>query len=268
MTLCRRCGKGTDRREPRGLAAITLHWPEHLQKAHDREKSVMIGDPTKLVIRARFPRLSAAALAPFRERSTSFVVDAMNGRGALSHDIKPLDPSSRFVGSALTARAGARDNLAALAALDLIERGDVLVIATQGFSGTATLGDNMARIARMRGAVGIVTDGMVRDAAEIIALGIPVFCRGVTPNSAFPSGPGEVALPLAMGEVTVDAGDLVIGDRDGVVVVPRAHLEEVTKRLELVAAREAEMHAKVAAGEIRSVLDRYRELREQITYLN
>ena len=158
--------------------------------------------------------------------------------------------------------------MAALAALDLIEPGDVLVIATQGFSGTATLGDNMARIAQMRGAVGIVTDGMVRDAAEILGLGIPMFCRGVTPNSAFPSGPGEVGLPLAMGEVTIDAGDLVIGDRDGVVVVPQAQVGEVTARLERVAAKEAEMHAKVAVGEIGSLLDRYPELREQITYLD
>jgi 4-hydroxy-4-methyl-2-oxoglutarate aldolase len=227
----------------------------------------MIGDPTKLIMRAKFLRLSTAALAPFRERSTSFVVDAMNCRGALPHDIKPLDPSSRLVGSALTARPGARQPCA-LAALDLIEPGDVLVIATQGFTGTATLDDNMARIAQMRGAVGIVTDGMVRDAAEIIALGIPVFCPGLTPNSAFPSGPGEVGLPLAMGEVTVDAGDLVIGDRDGVVVVPQGQLGDVTARLELVAAKESEMHAKVAAGEIRSLLERYPELRRQIVYLD
>lgn len=228
----------------------------------------MIGDPTKLVIRARFPRLSAAEIAPFRERSTSFVVDAMNGRGGLDHGIKPLDPGSRFVGSALTARAGARDNLAALAALDLIEPGDVLVIATQGFTGTATLGDNMAKIAQLKGCVGVVTDGMARDAAEIVALGIPCFCRGVTPNSAFPTGPGEVGLPLAMGEVTIDAGDLILGDRDGVVVVPRGQLAGVTARLELVAAKEAEMHAKVEAGEIRSLLDRSPGLKDQIRYVD
>jgi 4-hydroxy-4-methyl-2-oxoglutarate aldolase len=227
----------------------------------------MIGDPTKLVIKARFTRLTAAELAPFRERSTSFVVDAMNGRGALDHKIKPLHAKSRFVGSALTARAGARDNLAALAALDLIQPGDVLVIATQGFTGTATLGDNMAKMARMRGAVALVTDGMVRDAAEIIELGIPCFCRGITPNSAFPSGPGEVGLPLALGEVVVDAGDLVLGDADGVVVVPRAALAAVTARLAQVAAKEVEMHAKVAAGEIPSLLDRYPGLRDQITYV-
>jgi 4-hydroxy-4-methyl-2-oxoglutarate aldolase len=142
----------------------------------------MIGDPTRLVVKTRFARLSAEQLAPFRARSTSFVVDAMNGRGALDYRIKPLDPAMRFVGTALTAQAGARDNLAALAALDHLRPGDVLVIATQGFTGTATLGDNMARIAKLKGAVGIVTDGLVRDVAELLEIGLPCFCCGVTPN--------------------------------------------------------------------------------------
>ena len=228
----------------------------------------MIEDPARLVIRAKFARLEEAQLAPFRDRTTSFVVDAMNGRGALDHAIKPLDPQSRFVGTALTARAGARDNLAALAALDLVAPGDVLVVATQGFTGTATLGDNMARIARMRGAVAVVTDGMVRDAAEIVELGLPCFCRGITPNSAYPSGPGEVGLPLALGEVTVDAGDLVMGDRDGVVIVPKAQIATIAARLEQVAALEAEMQAKIARGEIGSLLERWPELRRQITYVD
>ena len=228
----------------------------------------MIGDPTRLVIRARFPRLSAAQLAPFDTRSTSFVVDAMNGRGALDYRIKPLDPAMRFVGTALTAQAGARDNLAALAALDHLRPGDVLVIATQGFTGTATLGDNMARIAKLKGAVAVVTDGLVRDVAELLEIGLPCFCCGVTPNSAFPSGPGAVGLPLALGEVMVDAGDLVLGDRDGVVVVPRARLAEISARLEQVADAEATMHAQVAAGELRSLLDRYPGLKDQITYVD
>ena len=92
-----------------------------------------------------------------------------------------------------------------------------------------------------------------RDAAEILGLGIPMFCRGVTPNSAFPSGPGEVGLPLAMGEVTIDAGDLVIGDRDGVVVVPQAQVEEVTDRLERVAAKEAEILVPTVTEELERV---------------
>jgi 4-hydroxy-4-methyl-2-oxoglutarate aldolase len=227
----------------------------------------MIEDPPRLVVRRTFARLQEADLAPFRDRTTSFVVDAMHGRGALDHAIKPLDLRSRFVGSAVTARAGARDNLAALAALDLLEPGDVLVVATQGFTGTATLGDNMAKIAQQRGAVAVVTDGMVRDAAEIVALGLPCFCRGLTPNSAFPSGPGEVGLPLALGEVVVDAGDLVMGDRDGVVVVARGHVPVIADRLAKVAALEAEMHAKIARGDIGTLLDRWPELRHQIAYV-
>ena len=126
----------------------------------------------------------------------------------------------------------------------------------------------MATIARLRGAVAIVIDGMARDAAEIIELGMPCFCRGVTPNSAFPSGPGEVGLPLALGEVTIEAGDLIMGDRDGVVVVPRVRLDDITLRLEQVAAKEAELHAKVASGEIRSLLDGYPDLKDQIRYVD
>jgi len=79
---------------------------------------------------------------------------------------------------------------------------------------------------------------------------------------------GEVGLPLALGEVMVDAGDLVMGDRDGVVVVPQAHVAVIAERLERVAALEAEMHAKVGRGEIRTLLDRWPELRDQISYVD
>ena len=214
----------------------------------------MIGDPAKLVIKRPGERLTQAVLAPFAARSTSFIVDAMQGRGALHHRIRPLDPTSRFAGAALTARAGARDNLAAIAALDLIEPGDVLVIAAQGFTETAVLGDNMARIAKQRGAVAVVTDGAVRDVAEIRSIGLPVFSRAVTPNSAFPSGPGEVGLPLALGDIPIDTGDLLVGDADGVVVVPAARINDVTEALGRVAALEADLHAKIESGAFETLL--------------
>lgn len=226
----------------------------------------MIGDPPRLRIRRRFTRPDPSGLEAFRNRSTSFVVDAMFGTGALDAAIKPLDAAMRFSGPALTAGAGARDNLAALAALDQLERGDVLVISTDAFASTATLGDNMARIAQLKGAAAIVTDGMVRDAAEIRALGLPVFCRGVTPNSAFPSGPGTVGLPLVLGGVRIDAGDLVLGDADGVVVVPRAEIEVVAGRLEEVAAQEAALQARLQGGEGLSLVPR--SVRDQIEYVD
>lgn len=226
----------------------------------------MIGDPAKLVVKRPGSRVAGAALTPFAERSTSFVVDAMQGRGALDHRIKPLDPTTRFVGTALTARAGARDNLAAVAALDFIEPGDVLVIAAQGFAETAVLGDNMARIAKRRGAVAVVTDGAVRDVDEIRAIGLPVFSRAVTPNSAFPSGPGEVGLPLSLGDVAINTGDIVLGDADGVVVVPHHHLGETTRSLEEVAAREAALHTQIESGSFESLLSE--AVRQSIRYVD
>ncbi|MGI9488709.1 MAG: RraA family protein [Geminicoccaceae bacterium] len=226
----------------------------------------MIGDPAKLVIRRPRNRPTEAAITRFASRSTSFIVDAMQGRGGLGQRIKPLDPTSRFAGSALTARAGARDNLAALAALDLIQPGDVLVIATQGFTGTAVLGDNMARIAKQRGAVAVVTDGAVRDADEIRAIGLPVFASAITPNSAFPSGPGEVGLPLALGDVSIDQGDLILGDADGVVVVPGDRIGEIEQSLDEVATREAELQAKIEGGSLDTLLSE--EISRSIRYVD
>lgn len=214
----------------------------------------MIGDPAKLVVKRPGARAAEAVLAPFAARATSFIADAMQGRGALDHRIKPLDPKMRFAGTALTAKAGARDNLAAVAALDLIEPGDVLVVAAQGFTETAVVGDNMARIAKMRGAVAVVTDGAVRDIDEIRSIGLPVFARAVTPNSAYGNGPGEVGLPLALGDVPVATGDLVIGDADGVIVVPKARIAEITEALDRVAEREAKLHAKIADGTFETLL--------------
>lgn len=226
----------------------------------------MIGDPMRLVVRAKFPRLQATDIAPFQGRPTSFIADAQNGRGALDPAIKPLDPGMRFVGTALTVNTGARDNLAALASLDFVQPGDVLVFGASGYTGAACVGDILIKIAKAKGVVALVTDGAVRDVADILPLDFPVFCRAVTPSSAFPSGPGEIGLPMAMGEVTIEAGDLIMGDRDGVVVVAARRLGEVTERLQRVIAAEAETQRKVDAGEITSLMPA--AFRDQITYLD
>ncbi len=226
----------------------------------------MIGDPAKLVIRKPGKPISSTMIEAFAARSTSFVVDAMQGRGALDCRIKPIDPKSRFTGTALTARAGARDNLAAIAALDLIRPGDVLVIAAQGFTGTAVMGDNMARIARQRGAVAVVTDGAVRDVDEIREIGLPVFATAITPNSAFPSGPGEVGLPLSLGDVAIETGDLVLGDADGVVIVPGADVEKIAESLAEVAALEAKLQARINSGTFETLLKP--EMRQSIRYVD
>ena len=93
-----------------------------------------------------------------------------------------------------------------------------------------------------------MTDGLARDAAGIVAVGLPVYCAGLTPNSPARSGPGTVGLPVVVGGVAIESGDIVIADNDGVVIVPRRDAAAVLTRLSDVRAAEAALEAKVMAG--------------------
>jgi 4-hydroxy-4-methyl-2-oxoglutarate aldolase len=96
--------------------------------------------------------------------------------------------------------------------------------------------------------VAFVTDGLVRDLDGIDQVGLPVFCRGVSPNSPDRNGPGTAGLPVTVGGVPVDSGDVVVGDRDGVVVVPRARVDAVIGALAAIREAKAALEAKVQAG--------------------
>ena len=149
---------------------------------------------------------------------------------------------------ALTCDAGAADNLAAFGALSIAGPGDVVVCATGGYDRTAVTGDLLLGMMKNRGVVAFVTDGFVRDLLGIRAVGLPCFAAGLTPELPVRSGPGTVGLPVVVGGVTVASGDIVIGDEDGVVVVPQARIGAVIARLQSVKAAEAALDAKVKAG--------------------
>ena len=213
----------------------------------------MIGDPIALTIRRKFERPAKALIDRFRDAQTSFIADAQNGMGVLDYAIKPLDPSMSFIGVATTASGGPRDLLAAMAMLGFVEPGDVRMVATGGDTSGAVIGDHYAAIAKQKGVAAIVTDGLLRDAAGILKVGIPAFCRGLSPNSGFQNGPGEVNLPVSLGGQRVEPGDIVIGDRDGVIVVPRLRAEEVADSLDRVRKLEREAEEKVAAGKLKQL---------------
>lgn len=213
----------------------------------------MIGDPIALTIRRKFERPAKALIDRFRDAQTSFVADAQNGMGVLDCAIKPLDPGMAFVGVAATASGGPRDLLACMAMLDFVEPGDVLMVATGGDASAAVIGDHYAAIAKQKGVAAIVTDGLLRDAVGILKVGIPAFCRGLSPNSGFQNGPGEVNLAVSLGGQRVEPGDIVIGDRDGVIVVPRARAEEAAASLDRVRRLEREAEEKVAAGQLKQL---------------
>lgn len=207
----------------------------------------MIEEPLPLVFATQAERPPADVVERFRGAPTSFIVDAMNGTGALDWRIKPLVGRS-LVGIALTCDCGPLDNLAFMAALAECRPGDVLVVATGGYVGAAVTGDLLIGVARNRGAAGFVTDGLVRDLDDLETIGLPVFALGVTPNSPQRRGPGSVGLPVVCGGVTIASGDVVVGDRDGVVVVPRARIAETLDSLERVKTIEAATLERVREG--------------------
>jgi 4-hydroxy-4-methyl-2-oxoglutarate aldolase len=207
----------------------------------------MIEDPPPLAFGPPVERPPAEVVERFRGAPTSFVVDAMNGTGALDFRIKPIVGRS-LVGVALTCDCGPLDNLAFFAALADCGPGDVLVAATGGHTGAAVTGDLMLGVAKNRGAAGFVTDGLVRDLDDLEAVGLPVYAMGLTPNSPQRRGPGSVGLPIVCGGVIIASGDIVVGDRDGIVVVPRARIAETLDSLEKVKAMEAATLARVRAG--------------------
>lgn len=209
----------------------------------------MLEDPPVLTVRRTWERAPSATLARLTAVQTGQAVDAMAGRGALHAAIKPLDPDCcRFIGTALPCETGPNDNLAILAALAVAKPGDVVMAAAEAFAQSAVVGDNVALIAKARGVVAIVVDGMARDLAGILPVGLPVFSRGITPNSCVRNGPGRVGLPVVIGGVAVQAGDVVIGDRDGVVVLPRAGLEATLERIDRVLVAEAAAQEKIRNG--------------------
>ena len=208
----------------------------------------MIGQPVMLTVRQDFDRPSSDQIAAFQRIPTGFLVDAQNGTGALDHRIKPLATDMAFAGSVITVHVEPRDMLAVQPGIALAQPGDVVLIETGGYHDAAVIGDNVAIMAKNKGVRAIVTDGLVRDVEGILAAGIPVFCAGVSPNSPYSLGPGSVGLPVAIKGVPIGPGDILVGDRDGVVVVPGSTVDAVIESLAIVADLEAKFEKKVNDG--------------------
>jgi 4-hydroxy-4-methyl-2-oxoglutarate aldolase len=209
----------------------------------------MIGDPPLIRLRRHVRRPTEGQLTALRGTPTGFIADAMTGRAALGPDVKPVvAQQSVFCGVAVTCHVGPADNLAIFAALPLIQPSDVIVAAADGYRATAVVGDLVLGMARNLGAVAFVTDGCVRDVPGIREVGLPCFASGIVPDSPVKNGPGTVNLPITLAGRAVDAGDVVIGDEDGVVVVPFDEIDRVIAELDGIRAAEASLLARVSGG--------------------
>jgi 4-hydroxy-4-methyl-2-oxoglutarate aldolase len=219
-------------------------------------------------INRTFARLSEAQLSKLAGTPTTFVADARTGsRATLPYFIRPLDPDSQFVGSALTVTVGVHDLFAPVAALDLLKAGDVLIIASGAIEDWAVIGGHMATLAQQRGAVAIVTDGLVRDSTEISHL-IPCFCKGTIPNASFSVSSGEVGLPISIGGVHIRSGDLLVGDRDGIVHVPHAEVDFLIEKLPLIQKFEKAISDDLAARTVDTFMTEFDDYQSKILTVN
>src|SRR3954470_15901877 len=184
-------------------------------------------------IRTEIERPSAETVAALKGFETPEVSDLLNRLYTMSTRIQLLsDTSHKLVGPALTVKVYPGDNLMVHKALDVAQPGDVVVVDSSSSMMTAVLGDLISMKARHRGIAGFVIDGLIRDLPGIRAMGdFPVFACGVTPIGPLHRGPGEINYPICAGGIVVNPGDVVIGDLNGVVVVPREIASDLLQRL-------------------------------------
>lgn len=194
---------------------------------------------------------SAEVIRRFGAFAAADVSDMMNRLYTMEPAIKPVTPRTlRLLGPACTVKVFPGDNLMVHKSLDLANPGDILVIDASSSMMTAVIGDLVSTKARHRGIAGVVVDGLVRDVDGILALGdLPVFARGTTPLGPLHRGPGEVNYPVSVGGIVVNPGDVIVGDADGVVVVPQDSAEAMLQRLDARSAGAADYEAAVARGD-------------------
>jgi 4-hydroxy-4-methyl-2-oxoglutarate aldolase len=164
--------------------------------------------------------------------SAATIHEALGKQGALPAAIKPISPTMKLCGRALTIQSMPGDNLLFHRAIVAAEAGDVLIAEVSGFYEAGYWGEILTVASQARGIAGLVIDGCIRDADEIEALRFPVFCRGLSIKGTTKHGTGTLNGPVIIGGVQIAPGDVIVGDRDGLVVVPAGLTEETIAKCE------------------------------------
>ncbi len=196
-----------------------------------------------------FPRPTPEQVQQFAGIPTSILSDSMNRFQAMDAGVTPLRDDATLLGVAFTVQAMESCNWEAHHALALAQPGDVLVIAARGGMHSAVWGHVMTAAARVRGLAGVVVDGCIRDRRENRAETLPIYCRGTAPGGPHKGWRGNINVPVACAGVVVNPGDIVVGDGDGVVVIPQGKADEVLAEARSRMQGEADWYRRIANGE-------------------
>ncbi len=192
--------------------------------------------------------LTQAEIEQFKRLPTGNVCDANGKCGNMDAAIKPVDSRSKLVGPAVTVRAQPGDNLIIHKAIYEAEPGSVLVIDAHGYVGAGPFGDIMAHASKAHGLAGVVIDGACRDAEDIEELGLPLFARAFNPGGTVKESLGPINQPVQCGGVAVKPGDIIVGDRDGVVVVPQERASQVLAAAQAIFDKEIKIREMLSQG--------------------
>jgi 4-hydroxy-4-methyl-2-oxoglutarate aldolase len=184
------------------------------------------------------------------ELGVATVYEAAGREGLLDLALIQLLPGSRVAGPARTVLCGQDDNLMVHAVMEHLQAGEVLVLTMLQPAPVALIGELLATQARVRGAAAILVDAAVRDVAELVELGLPIWTRFVRVKGATKTKTGQLNVPVTVGDTIIDSGDIVVLDADGAVSVKQIRLAEVLAKAEARLERETQLRVRLEAGEM------------------
>jgi len=204
----------------------------------------------KPTIVRRIQRVDAELIRTLGELGVATVHEAQGRTGLMRPYMRPIYPSARAAGSAITVSSQPGDNLMIHAAMELCQPGDILVVATTSDSTDGMFGELLAVSARAHGVVGLIIDAGIRDVADLTTMNFPAWSKAISAQGTLKSGPGAVNVPIVCAGALVHAGDVIVADADGVVVVPRQAASDAARLGTERVAKEQTTRERLRKGEL------------------
>lgn len=172
-------------------------------------------------------RINQEKVEMIKKYDTTLLADGASSRIALSSNIKPIIQGKNIVGPAITLKLTLGDSLLVSKAIDFAQAGDIIVIDAFGTETNAVWGDLKSLIAKQKNIAGVIIDGSIRDVSACRELGVQIYCKNIVCSSSTKNSPGEINVPIVCGGMNVNPGDIIVGDENGVVVLPSDHIDEI-----------------------------------------